>query len=257
MNVVVIKNHGPVRVIKINRPEKLNALSFEVFDRLGAALDDAIADAATRVLVFTGAGPKAFVAGMDVTEMAGADPLEAYRITRSGQVFFQRLARAQKPTVAMVNGYALGGGFELALSCDFIVASEAACFGFPEIRLATFPGWGGTQLAMHRMHACHAKEMIWSGKYYTSRECERFGFINRIVPAEALWDQTQAFARLFADKEPVALEFAKRLTHAAQPGDADTATVLEAALYAVNFGLPHARAAFEGLQAGFAAKKGG
>ncbi len=256
MAIVTSGAHGPIQLITINRPEKLNALSFEVFDRLGAALDEAVANDAVRVIVFTGAGHKAFVAGMDVADMAGADPLKAYRITRSGQVFFQRVAAAPKPTIAMVNGYALGGGFELALSSDFIVASETARFGFPEIRLATFPGWGGTQLAMRKMLPCYAKEMLWSGKHYGSRECERFGFINRIAPPESLWEQTQEFAALFADKEPVALEFAKRLAQT-DAGSQDDGMVLEAALYGLNFGLPHAQAAFEGLQAGFSTKKSG
>ncbi len=255
MTIVLSETHGAIRLITINRPEKLNALSFEVFDQLGAALDEAIADEATKVIAFTGAGPKAFVAGMDVSDMAGADPLQAFRITRSGQVFFQRVADAPKPTIAMVNGYALGGGFELALSCDFVVASETARFGFPEIRLATFPGWGGTQLAMRKMHPCFAKEMIWSGKHYGSRECQHFGFINRIAPPDKLWDKTQEFAGLFTDKERVPLEFAKRLANTATSNGADAGVALEAALYGINFTLPHAREAFDGLQKGFAAKK--
>ena len=255
MSVVVSDMHGAIRRITVNRPDKLNALSFEVFERLDTALTEAVADSATRAIVFTGSGQKAFVAGMDVSEIAGADTLQAYRTIRLGQGFFQRLAQAPKPTIAMVNGYALGGGFELALSCDFIVASETARFGFPEIRLATFPGWTGTQIANQKMKPCFAREMIFSGKHYLSTECADFGFINRIVSADTLWPRTREFAELFTDKDQVALEFTKRLMQPAASAEGDTAIHLEAALYALNFGMPHARAAFKDLKAGFGKKQ--
>lgn len=242
--LVLTAQHEAVRIITINRPDKLNALNAAVLEALGQALEAAVADASTRVIVITGTGSKAFVAGMDVEEIAGADGLAAFRAMRCGQTFFQSIARLPKPVICMANGYALGGGFELALSCDFIVASDTAKFGFPEIRLATFAGWGGTQLAMQRMAPAHAREMLWSGRYYSSAECQPFGIINRIAPAATLFEETLDFAAQFADKDPLALEFAKVATQAALPATEDRGMLIEASLYGLNFEQPHARKAF-------------
>jgi len=246
--LVRAEQHGAIRLLTIERAEKHNALNPEVIAGLDTTLAQAMADEATRVVVLAGGGERAFVAGMDVEAIAGAGALEAYRAMRVGQDFFASIARSPKPTIAMVQGYALGGGFELALSCDFIVASERARFGFPEITLATFAGWGGTQLAMARMHPAFAREMLLSGKHYTAGEARHFGFINRVVPHEELMSETLAFAGLFADKAPLALEFAKLATRAAAAPQ-EAGMLVEAGLYAVNFAQPHAEAAFRNFLA--------
>lgn len=241
--LIICRQHGNVRHLVVNRPEKHNALNRAVMSALTSALDEALVAADTAVIIFAGAGEKAFVAGMDVAEIEGASGPDAYRAMRNGQEFFERIAGLGKPTIAMVNGYALGGGFELALSCDFIIASETAKFGFPEIGLGTFPGWGGTQLAMQKMPPAFAKEMLWSGRHYSAEECRPFGFINRIVPADRLIHETNAFALMFADKPALALEFAKTAARASMPVDGRGA-LIEAAHYAVNFEQVHARKAF-------------
>jgi enoyl-CoA hydratase len=243
--------HGTVRLITINRAGKLNALNAEVFRELRDALRIASEDPHTRVAVLTGAGDKAFVVGMDVSEIAGKEPTEAFVAMREGQVLFDQLSKLPKPTIAMVNGYALGGGFELALSCDFIVASETARFGFPEINLATFPGWGGNRLAMGKMASCRAREMIWSGKHYRAGDCMSFGFINRIAPQVKLWQETQEFAAMFADKEPLAIRYAKLLSQAVAFNQNEISDTMEAALYAINFGTVAAKQKFEESRSGF------
>jgi enoyl-CoA hydratase/carnithine racemase len=144
-----------------------------------------------------------------------------------------------------VNGYALGGGFELALACDFIVASTAASFGFPEITLATMPGWGGTQFAVRKLGLAHAKEMVLTGRRYSAEECQHFGFISRLVEPEALRTQAQALAESVARHEPFALEMAKRALNRAADLPLEAGLEYEAAAYALNFGTPHAR---EGLR---------
>src|SRR5918912_1475546 len=136
---------GDVRLLTVNRPDKLNAFAPGLMRHIDAALDAALADDATRAVVITGAGSKAFVAGNDVDVLATLSPMAAYRDMVDGHRVFKRLHEFAKPTIAMVNGYALGGGFELALACDFIVAASSARFGFPEIGLDKMPGWGGTQ----------------------------------------------------------------------------------------------------------------
>lgn len=231
-----------VRLLTVNRADKLNAFAPGLLQLLDGALDEAAADEATRVVVITGAGSKAFVAGNDVEALAAMEPVAAYRDMVAGHRVFQRIHDFAKPTIAMVNGYALGGGFELALACDFIVASTRAVFGFPEITLDTMPGWGGTQLAVHRMGLTRAREMVLSGRHYTVDECRDFGFVNRVASPQALREATFEFAESFAAHHPFALEMAKRALNRAAELPLQAGLELEAASYALNFSAPHARA---------------
>lgn len=235
---------GRVRWITVNRPEKHNAFAPGLLAEIDAALDAAAADAETAAVVVSGAGSKAFVAGNDVAALAAMDPIEAYRDMVAGHRLMQRLHEFEKPTIAMVNGYALGGGFELALACDFIVASTTASFGFPEIKLNTLPGWGGTQLAVKKMGLAHAKEMVLTGHRYRVDECRHFGFIARVAKPEALRAETQAFAETLACNHPFAVEMAKRAVNRAVDFSLAAGFEFEAATYAFNFGAPHAAAGF-------------
>nr|WP_242528963.1 enoyl-CoA hydratase/isomerase family protein [Ramlibacter ginsenosidimutans] len=228
----------------INRPDKHNAFAPGLIAELQDALDRADADADVAALVVTGAGSKSFVAGNDVQALAGMDSVAAYRDMLAGQRLMQRLHEFAKPTIAMVNGYALGGGFELALACDFIVASATAKFGFPEITLNTMPGWGGTQLAVKKMGLAHAKEMVLTGRHYRVEECREFGFITRVVPLEQLRNETLAFAESLVRHHPFALEMAKRAVNRAAELPLSAGLDFEAAGYALNFGTPHARESF-------------
>ena len=235
---------GAVRLLTINRPDKLNAFAPGLLRLMDAALDAAHSDEGTRVVLITGAGARSFVAGNDVASLAALDPVAAYRDMEAGHRLMQRLHEFAKPTIAMVNGYALGGGFELALACDFIVASTTARFGFPEISLDTMPGWGGTQLAVVKMGLARAKEMVLTGRHYKVDECREFGFISRVAEPAALRGETLALAESMAKHHPFALEMAKRAVNRAAELPLQAGLAFEATSYALNFGTPHARAGF-------------
>jgi enoyl-CoA hydratase/carnithine racemase len=238
-----------VRLLTVNRPDKLNTFAPGLLQALDEALDAALSDEATRVVVITGAGSKAFVAGNDVEALAQLDPIAAYRDMVAGHRVFKRLHEFAKPTIAMVNGYALGGGFELALACDFIIASATARFGFPEIGLDTMPGWGGTQLAVQKMGLTRAKEMVLTGRHYTVDECRDFGFINSVASPDDLRGKTLAFAATLTAHHPFALEMAKLAVNRAVELPLHAGLEFEAATYALNFGAPHARAGFRNFLA--------
>ncbi|WOH64028.1 enoyl-CoA hydratase/isomerase family protein [Bradyrhizobium sp. BWA-3-5] len=239
--LVLTEQLGAVRLLTINRPDKLNAFTPALMRELDDLLDDAARDSATRVLVITGAGPKAFVAGNDIGGLIELDGVEAYRDMQRGQRVLLRLYEFSKPTIAMVNGYALGGGLELALACDFIVASDTARFGFPEITLNTIPGWGGTQLAVKKMGLARAKQMVLTGRHYTTAECREFGFIHVFAAAPELKSAALAFAEQLAVHDPFAMEMAKRTVNRAGEIPLNAGLDLEAANYAVTFGTTAAR----------------
>ena len=230
--------------ITINRPEKHNAFAPGLLAQLDEAIDRAQADPGVAAVVLTGAGTKAFVAGNDVAALAAMDPIAAYRDMVAGHRLMQRLHEFPKPTLAAVNGYALGGGVELALACDFIIASSNAQFGFPEITLNTLPGWGGTQLAVKKMGLVYAKEMVLTGHHYRIEECRHFGFISRVVEPAALRQTTQDFAASLVQHHPFALEMAKRAVNRASELPLQAGLEFEAATYALNFGTPHAAEGF-------------
>lgn len=235
---------GRIRWITVNRPEKHNAFAPGLLAEMAQALDRAEHDAGVAAVVVTGAGSRAFVAGNDVAALAAMDPVAAYRDMVAGHKLMQRLHEFAKPTMAAVNGYALGGGFELALACDFIVAASTAKFGFPEIALNTMPGWGGTQLAVKKMGLAHAKEMVLTGRHYRVEECRHFGFISRVAEPAALRSEAQAFAESLVKHHPFALEMAKRAVNRAAELPLQAGLEFEAATYALNFGTPHAAAGF-------------
>jgi enoyl-CoA hydratase/carnithine racemase len=236
---------GPVRMLTLNRPDRLNAFTPAVLHALNAALDAAARDNEARVVVVTGSGARAFAAGNDVEGLAALDAVGAYRNMTAGQKTFLRLHEFAKPTIAMVNGYALGGGFELALACDFVIASHSASFGFPEITLNTMPGWGGTQFAVLKLGVARARQMVLTGRRVSAGECAAFGFIEQIVAPERLRETTLAFAGELASRDGFALEMAKRALNSACDLPLGAGLDFEAAHYAVNFTGAAARA---GLQ---------
>ncbi len=251
--LLVTEQFGSLRLLTVNRPDKLNALTPALLQLLDNALTDVAGDANTHALVITGSGNRAFIAGNDIDGLLTLDAVGAYRQMLDGQRIVQKLHDLPKPTIAMVNGYALGGGFELALACDFIVASDNARFGFPEITLNTMPGWGGTQLAVKKMGLSRAKQMVLTGRHYTADECGHFGFIHQIVPTANLRIETLAFAKPFAAHAPFAMEMAKRSVNRASELPLSAGFELEAANYAVNFATATAQnglRAFAGRRAG-------
>ena len=244
-DAVRIEHRDAIAFVTITRPAKLNALNDAVLAGLQHALDALERDVATKVVIFTGEGDKAFVAGADIERLARMTTPEALEWMTYGHRLFLRISEFPKPTIAMVNGYALGGGFELALSCDMVVASENAVFGFPEITLDTLPGWGGTQFAPRKMGANRAREMVLTGNAYPASACRDFGFINRLVPPHELRSATLELAASLARRNSFALRMAKAALRQADSLDLSAGMRYEALAYTANFGIPHARAGLE------------
>jgi enoyl-CoA hydratase len=200
-----IDDHDAIRVITVHRPERLNALDSATIDALHAAADAAAADPAVRVVVLTGAGPKAFVAGADISEMSGLTPAEGRDFALRGQRMMRRLERLPKPVIAMVNGYALGGGLELAMSCHLRIAADTARMGQPEIGLGLVPGFGGTQRLLRLAGRAAALELCLTGEPVDAARALQLGLVNRVVPAAELKAETMALARRLAAAAPLAL----------------------------------------------------
>jgi enoyl-CoA hydratase len=208
-NHVLIEGFDNISWLKINRPDSLNALNSEVVESLEYALRDLEQDAAVNVVVITGAGEKAFVAGGDIKEMEAMAPLAARAFARKGQQLIEYIEKMHKPVIAAVNGYALGGGLELALACDFIYASEKAKLGLPEVTLGVIPGFGGTQNLARLIGPNKAKELIFSGKILSAQQAKEWGIVNEVFPAEELQAKVMQIAQLIARNGMIAVASAK------------------------------------------------
>jgi len=194
---ILVETRGNVGLITLNRPKALNALSVGLVRDLGQALDVYEADSNVRCIVLTGS-EKAFAAGADIKEMAGFDYMDVY-LQDFITVGWERITKCRKPTIAAVAGYALGGGCELAMMCDFILAADTAKFGQPEINLGTIPGAGGTQRLTRSVGKSKAMEMVLTGRNMDAAEAERAGLVSRVVPAAALIDEAVNTAQKIAD----------------------------------------------------------
>lgn len=194
--------------LTIDRADKLNALNAEVIGELGTALRALADDDAVRGLIVTGAGAKAFVAGADIGELSRMGPLSGIRVSREGQETFRFLERMRKPVVAAVNGFALGGGLELALACHLRVAAANARFGLPEVRLGIIPGYGGTVRLPRLVGRGRALELILTGEMIDAAEAHRIGLVNRVVEPAALLDETRKLMTTILANGPVALALA-------------------------------------------------
>lgn len=183
---VELTRHGDYAIITLNRPQALNALSFRILRDIGTAIEDVAAQSNVRALLFTGAGDKAFCAGADIKELRNRSLMEQKRGAELGQSVFAKLDTLPVASIALVNGFALGGGLELALSCTFRLASTTAKFGFPEIKLGLIPGYGGTQRLPRLIGESKALEMILTGKTIDAAEAERIGLVNRVVEGDLM-----------------------------------------------------------------------
>lgn len=203
-----------IATITFNRPKALNALNAELLGELSSLLDIIAQDEAIRVLILTGAGEKAFVAGADINELAKCNALQGKCFANRGQSAISKLQALNIPVIAAVNGYALGGGSEIALACDFIYASETAMFGLPEITLGIIPGFGGTQRLPRLVGINIAKEMILTGKMISAAEAREIGMVNKVVAPADLMGEVKKTARSIAQKGKVALRAAKQVINA-------------------------------------------
>src|SRR5215210_5770545 len=205
---LLVERRERVAVITINRPDKRNALNIKTRAEGAAALDELRDDETVRVVVITGAGDKAFIAGADIAEFAGRTAV-TQRDVMTGRSLFTAIDTFPKPVIAMINGYCLGGGCELALACDLRIASERASFGQPEINLGIIPGGGGTQRLTHLVGEGKAMELILTGEIIDAQTAHSYGLVNTVVPHEELAAKTLEIANRIAEKSPVALRFAK------------------------------------------------
>jgi enoyl-CoA hydratase len=233
-SVVRIERDGGVAILTIDRPEKRNALSARVREELVAALDSFREDSGVRVIVLTGTGDRAFVAGADIGEFAERTPLEQ-RAAMTGRRVFDEIAAFPKPVIAMINGYALGGGCELALACDFRIAADSAKLGQPEINLALIPGGGGTQRLPRLVGTGHALRLVLSGELIDAEEARRIGLVELVVPAADLRDRTMEIAMKMAARSPVALRLAKQAVRAAAETPLAAGLALETELFITAF----------------------
>lgn len=214
--------------ITINRPDKLNALNATVIAELGDAVTRVETDAAVRAVILTGAGQKAFVAGADITELAEQKPLDGKARSLLGQQVFRRLERCGKPVIAAVNGFALGGGCELAMACHIRLAAENAKFGQPEVKLGIGPGYGGTARLPRLVGRGRALELLLTGSMIDAAEAYRIGLVNRVVPADRLLPESEALARAILENGPLAIQACLEAVDAGLDMGLDQALLLEA-----------------------------
>jgi len=222
-----------IGVLTINRPDKLNAISNELTEELKQLLDEIEKDEELRVMLITGAGDKAFVAGADIKELVDRDALVGRKVSRTRQDLFSRIENLPAPVIAAVNGYALGGGLELAIACSIRICSEKAQFGAPEVKLGIIPGDGGTQRLPRLVGLGRAMEMILTGDFIDAQEAYRIGLVNKVVPHEELMDSVMEMAKKIAQRPPLAVRYAKEAVNRSQEGDSVSGYALESYLHAL------------------------
>jgi enoyl-CoA hydratase len=231
---LLVERRDRVAIITINRPEKRNALNIKTREEGAAALDELAQDDSVRVVIFTGAGDKAFIAGADIGEFAGRTAV-TQRSVMLGRSLFTAIDNFPKPVIAMINGYCLGGGNELAMACDLRVASETATFGQPEINLGIIPGGGGTQRLTRLVGEGKAMELILTGEMIDARTAAALGLVNMVVPAADLEAKTMELANRIAEKSPIALRMAKEAVKLASRSNLDEGLRREIDLFALCF----------------------
>jgi enoyl-CoA hydratase len=246
MSTLLVEKADHVTVLTLNRPDKLNALNAELLEALSAALRDLEADDTLRCAILTGAGDKAFAAGADIAAMSEMTTTQAKRFAELGHSIGARIEQARFPVIAAVNGFALGGGCELALCCDFIYASDKAKLGQPEVNLGVIPGFGGTQRLARRVGAARARELCMTGDMVGADEALRIGLVNAVVPHAELLARVRDVAKKIASKGPLAVASVKRAILRGADVPLPTANELEATAFAALFGTQDQR---EGMKA--------
>ncbi|WP_305042242.1 enoyl-CoA hydratase-related protein [Geoalkalibacter sp.] len=233
--LVLLEVADGIATLTINRPQVMNALNNETLLALRNRIDALDSDARVRVIILTGAGENAFVAGGDISAMRDFGPLEARAMAQQAQEVLNVIERCGKPVIAAVNGYALGGGCELAMACDLRIAGEKARFGQPEVNLGIIPGWAGTQRLARLVGKGRALELLFSGEMIDAQEAWRIGLVNRVVPQELLLEETRKFARVIAAKGQVAVRLCKEAVVNGLEMDGLRAARYEAELFGLCF----------------------
>ncbi|HEX6083773.1 MAG TPA: enoyl-CoA hydratase-related protein [Thermoanaerobaculia bacterium] len=231
MNNVRTENKDGILVITIDRPKVLNALNAETVAEIGAAFDAARDDASVKAVILTGGGEKAFVAGADIRELAEMTPVTGKEIAQKGQRVFRNIERFPKPVIAAVNGFALGGGCELALACHIRIASDRAQLGLPEVTLGIIPGYGGTQRMARLLGKGKALELILTGDRIGAEEALRIGLVNKVVPADELMTAAEEMAGTIAKRGPLAVRAAIEAVMSGSDMPFEEGQLLEATLF--------------------------
>ena len=231
-NVLYEKRAG-VAYVTVNRPKVLNALDRKTLAELREVLEDVRADAAVRGAILTGAGDKAFIAGADIREIAGADAVAAAELTRNGQAVLDAIENLGKPAIAAINGFALGGGCETAMACTIRVAAEHARFGQPEVKLGVIPGFGGTQRMPRLVGKGAALKLILSGEPIGAQEAYRIGLVDELVPGAELIARAEAILERITANAPLAIRFAIEAVNKGLEGSQQEGLALEASLFAL------------------------
>jgi len=224
-----------VGVLTFNRPKALNALTTNTLEEVKEVVESIALAREIRVLVLTGAGDKAFVAGADITGFQTLNPLQARHFAELGQEVFFKLEHLPQPVIACVNGFALGGGCEIAMACDFIYASEKARFGQPEVNLGLIPGFGGTQRLARMVGRAKAKELCMTGEAIDAQQARELGLVAKVFPAEQLLEETLKAAKLLAGKAPGVLRSIKQVINRGLDVDLKTGCAIEAEAFGLCF----------------------
>jgi enoyl-CoA hydratase len=232
---ILFEKDAAVGILKINRPKSLNALNPATLHDIAACLEEVRQDQSVRCLVITGEGDRAFVAGADISAMVSMSALEGKLFSALGLNVLRKLEELPIPVIAAVNGFALGGGTELALACDLIIAADKAKFGQPEINLGVIPGFGGTQRLARRIGLPRARELIYSGDMIDAETGLRYGLVNKVVPMADLMTEAKALAQKLAAKPPIAIRQAKAAMNAGIDMDLENGCRFENEAFALTF----------------------
>lgn len=232
---LLVDVYDRIATITINRPKSLNALNSATMHELSAALEEIAGGRDVGVVLLTGAGEKAFVAGADISEMREFTPLQILEFSRFGHGVLGKIERLPQPVIGVINGFALGGGCELAMACDILLAADTARFGQPEVNLGIIPGYGGTQRLPRLVGRNIAKEIVLTGEMISAQRAYEIGLVNRVVPQAGLMETAREIARKILEKAPVALSTAKSVMNRGIDLDLESACALEANAFAVMF----------------------
>ena len=227
MSLVATSKSDGICTVKINRPDKLNAMNMDVAKELIKIFETLGKDEDVKVIVLTGEGDKAFSAGADIEYMSKISPNESEEYAKLGQLVTSTVENVKQPTIAAVNGFALGGGCELAMSCDIRIAANTAKMGQPEVTIGIPPGWGGTQRLMRIVGIAKAKELVYTGKMIKADEAREIGLVNQVVELSTLMDETMKMAKAIASNSAIAVRMSKAAINKGRNADLDTGLGVE------------------------------
>lgn len=227
MSLVTTSKSDGICTVKINRPDKLNAMNMDVAKELINIFENLGKDDTVKVIILTGEGDKAFSAGADIEYMSKISPDESEEYAKLGQLVTATVENVKQPTIAAVNGFALGGGCELAMSCDIRIAADTAKMGQPEVTIGIPPGWGGTQRLMRIVGIAKAKEMVYTGKMIKADEAKEIGLVNQVIELSTLMDETMKMAKTIAGNSAIAVRMSKAAINKGRNADLDTGLGIE------------------------------